>query len=444
MRSILAGCSLLATLALPPAAIAGSEPPPSAVALTDSTRESLAQVDAQLRRGEWAAADAAARSLVDNALHLKNPATFDALARLALAEAGQGKTEDALWHWGIAQNLKIDFDPKPFGAPGELLASHPLRGPDEVPAGLSVRRSGDGGPPFSPPNLVAAKKIELPSLWAARPRGMRLQVVVDAQGRAGSPVVLQSTSKALSYVLLEGLRDWRFEPARAEGTPVAAFYELKFPAHRPLVEGVELKDTPLAEIEMLLRAQRFAEAGKKADHLWTKTATGRDTIPSRPFLGVTLALVALAQAGQGQTDRAICRWQAAQTLEPRLYGVDLSAYGAAGKLLEDHPWGETFPGPKKPDDPNARVERPQVLSHREPIYPEYSRVDRVQSKVVVESILTATGAIRNLALLTPNAPPGMEASALDALCDWRFKPASYHGEPVTVYYSLTVNFEIRR
>jgi outer membrane biosynthesis protein TonB len=34
------------------------------------------------------------------------------------------------------------------------------------------------------------------------------------------------------------------------------------------------------------------------------------------------------------------------------------------------------------------------------------------------------------------------ASALDAVCDWRFKPATLDGRPVKVYYTLTVNFEI--
>ena len=299
------------------------------------------------------------------------------MARLALAEAGQGRTDDALWHWSVAQILEVDFDPKPFGAPGELLASHALRHLDEVPNGLTLRREGDGGGPFSPPRALETQKIELPSTWGAIPKGIRLQVVVDAQGHVEQPVVAQSTSVGITYVVLKSLRDWRFEPARAGETPVAAFYEIKVPMERrPLEKVVEFTGSPLAESEATLRAGRYPDAGNQVGKLWTGANQGK-TSPSRSFLGVALALKALAQAGQGEADGAICRWQAAQTLEPRLYGADLSAYGAAGKLLEDHPWGERFPFLKavKGESPRAGPETrapgaapaplPEYLARRE-------------------------------------------------------------------------------
>ncbi|HEV7515411.1 MAG TPA: energy transducer TonB [Thermoanaerobaculia bacterium] len=439
MRSILAAICLFAVLASPRADF-GANPanPPSE---TKGPAESLEKIDGQLHRGEWAAAEAESSSLLSDALLRKAAGTFDAVARLALAEAGLGRTEEALWHWSVAQNLKVDFDPKPFGAPGELLASHPLRHLDEVPAGLTIRRAGDGGGPFSPPRIVEAKKVELPSAWGAIPKGIRLQVVVDPQGRGGQPVVVQSTSEGLSYVILKALRDWRFDPARAGGAPVAAFYEIKIPARRPLLEIADLTGSPLAEPEATLRAGRYPEAGKQVGKLWGGASLW-GTTPSRGFLGVALALKALAQAGQGEADGAICRWQAAQTLEPRLYGADLSAYGAAGRLLEDHPWGESVSHPKTVP-PKAEIQKPEVLERRQPRYPEHARSEGAQGRVVVGMIILPTGVPRNLLLLTPDALPGMEASALEALCYWRFKPAAYQGEPIPVYYTLTVNFEFR-
>jgi TonB family protein len=456
MRSTLAGFCLIATLASPHAGTAATGATAANTAKAQVPRapeaehglhglaDSLKKIDGQFQRGEWAAAEAESRSLLSDALLRKASGTFDAMARLALAEAGQGRTDDALWHWSVAQILEVDFDPKPFGAPGELLLSHALRHLDEVPNGLTLRRQGDGGGPFSPPRPLETQKIELPSTWGAIPMGIRLQVVVDAQGRVEQPVVAQSTSVGLTYVVLKSLRDWRFEPARAGEAPVAAFYELKVPVERrPLEKVVEFTGSPLAESEATLRAGRYPDAGKQVGKLWTGANQGK-TSPSRSFLGVALALKALAQAGQGETDGAICRWQAAQTLEPRLYGADLSAYGAAGKLLEDHPWGESFSPPKAAKSkPPAQLQRPEILDRRQPRYPEYLRAERLQVKVVMESIITPTGVLRNLVLLTPDAPPGMEANALDALCDWRFKPATYQGKPVQVRYSLTVTFELR-
>jgi TonB family protein len=457
MRSTLAAFCLVAALASPQAGFGATAANAANPANTVQARvpprlpenvwaaHSLEKIDGELHRGEWAAAEEESRSLLSDAMLRKTSGTFDAVARLALAEAGLGRTEDAVWHWWVAQNLGVSFDPKPFGAPGELLASHPLRHPDEVPAGLTLRRTGDGGAPFSPPHIVEAKKVEIPGMWGAFPRGIRLQAIVDSQGRVEQPVITQSTSPVLTYAVLKSLRDSRFEPARAGEVPVTAFYEIQVPGERrPLGKAADLTGSPLAEPEATLRAGRYKEAGKQVEKIWESRR--KNTIPSRGYLGMAMAMKALAQAGQGEADGAICRWQAAQTLEPLLYTADLSAYGAAGKLLEDHPWGESV-GPLKkvpiPGEPSEEIQRPVILTRRQPQYPGYARQYKSQGKIIIESVITSTGLLRNLALLTTDAVPGLEASALDAICDWRFKPAIFEGKPVPVYYSLTVNFEVQ-
>ncbi len=443
MPSTLPVLCLLALLAAPAADLA-QDRKPALVKTGLGSEESLKKIDGELERGEWAAAEVESRSLLSAALDASSSGTFDAVARLAVAEAGQGRTEDALWHWAVAQNLHVDFDPKPFGAPGERLASHPLRHWGEVPSGLTVRRTGDGGGAFSPPRLVEAQEVKLPAHRGMIPQGIQLQILIDAQGRAEQPVVAQSSSELLSYLVLQTLREARFEPARAGEAPVAAFYELKIPSkHRPLAEIVaDFKSGPLAEPEATLRAGRFPEADKQAEKLLGATLEGK--APSQPYLGVAFALKALAQAGQGQTDGAICRWQAAQTLEPGLYGVDLSAYGAAGKLLAEHPWGEFLGAIKSvasPGTPPESVEKPQILEMRRPRYPEAARSYKAVGAVLVDAVITTSGTPRNPLLLTQNLLPSLEASALDALCDWRFKPALYHSAPVPVRYSTTTEFK---
>jgi TonB family protein len=39
---------------------------------------------------------------------------------------------------------------------------------------------------------------------------------------------------------------------------------------------------------------------------------------------------------------------------------------------------------------------------------------------------------------------GLDQSAMDAVKTWRFKPATLHGQPVKVYFNLTVNFTLQR
>src|SRR5262249_38150710 len=52
-----------------------------------------------------------------------------ALTHKALATAGSGNVDDALWYWYVAQQISpavAKTDLSSFGAPGEYLARHPL------------------------------------------------------------------------------------------------------------------------------------------------------------------------------------------------------------------------------------------------------------------------------------------------------------------------------
>jgi TonB family protein len=173
------------------------------------------------------------------------------------------------------------------------------------------------------------------------------------------------------------------------------------------------------------------------------------------FFGVAMIERALAEAGHGREDGAICRYQAAQALEPRLYGADLSAFGAAGALLMSHLWGEEsgdirgaaqrlrFPTTDEVAVRDSAVTRPEIVSRRNPEFPEYARHTLVGGTVILESVITEGGTPRSPNLLRRGATLGYDASALDAVCDWRFRPATWKGQPIKVYYTLTVNFEIR-
>lgn len=186
------------------------------------------------------------------------------------------------------------------------------------------------------------------------------------------------------------------------------------------------------------------------------------TDQSAGFYGVALLEKALAEAGLGQEDAAICRYQAAQTLEPRLFSADLASFGAAGSLLMQHPWGSErrssiVPVTSLPEIPvlgpsrgqilvsgQGEVTRPEVLSRRLPEFPLYARRFRINGSTSIESIITERGAPRELLLLEPGPTPGYDAGVLDAICDWRFKPSTWKGQPIKVYYTLTFNFQVQR
>ncbi len=61
---------------------------------------------------------------------------------------------------------------------------------------------------------------------------------------------------------------------------------------------------------------------------------------------------------------------------------------------------------------------------------------------IIDTIIDETGRIRSLRFLKP-VPPCAESVIRKTLKRWRFKPGTYRGKPVAVWYTLTVNLEYR-
>jgi hypothetical protein len=428
---------------------------------TELQPNTLDPIDAQLRQGQWEAARTAALEEIQKrrktlfAYYLAAP-----VARLAVAEAGLGREEDAIWHWHIAQNLDrraLSAEAlAAFGKAGELLAHHLLRQEDEPPRGLTVLRAEDPAGEVRPARKLAG---DLPTLSAdlvraPAPKGLKLQAVIDAEGRLREPVVVSGGLPGTVWEALEALREWRYQPARRGEQAVAVFRNLTLnpPAEKPLTELASLSGKA-AEVEALLRADKWREASQKSRKLWGVEINGDE--PARERLAAALALRALAEAGTGETDTAVCRWQAAQHLDERLYDADLSPYGAAGKVLEGNRWGAARTGPV-----SGKLQQPAVTRGSALPYPVQARRMKVQGVVLLTGIVDERGALHQPAVvrllsntfgdmgeLESAAVAGpldsrrlVAISALDSFCDWRFRPATADGKPVAFQQIVAVPF----
>lgn len=407
------------------------------------------QLDTQLRRGEWQTAYKPVRELVDR---LQGEFVSDLLTKatvgLALAEAGLGRERDAIWHWQVAQNLSpgYELDAAAYGLVGQLLVRHKLRRVDEAPAGLAVETATREESWTPPRKLAGEEPIVQDSLAViAAPKWVRLQAVIDENGWAVEPVVLEGRFSGMIFAVLEAVRTWRFEPARKGGRPVASLHEITVPPRADVPLPAIVPPTEgLGRVHQLLLKQRWAAARREARDLFAGLIEDLD--PDRPQVAAALALVAVADAGQGDREIALCRWQVAQAIFPDLYHADLSGYGPAGAFLEENPWGDTEKadrvGTSKTADGLRTVTRPEKLSGSPPIYTERARAAHVTGVVIMEAIIAEDGWVRYPRVLQ-GLPAGLDLSALQTLCTWRFKPATLDGKPVKVYYTLTVSFSMK-
>jgi protein TonB len=88
------------------------------------------------------------------------------------------------------------------------------------------------------------------------------------------------------------------------------------------------------------------------------------------------------------------------------------------------------------------VTRPVIIDRVEPQYTETARRVRLEGTVIVQAVIDEQGRVVDVKVLK-NLPMGLDQAAVDAVSRWRFKPATLHGRPVKVYYSLTVVFRVQ-
>ena len=87
------------------------------------------------------------------------------------------------------------------------------------------------------------------------------------------------------------------------------------------------------------------------------------------------------------------------------------------------------------------VTRPEKIAGSPPVYTEMARKAKVMGVVIVEAIIDEEGNVTNSRVLK-GLPMGLDRSAQEAIETWKFKPATFEGRPVRVYYVLTVNFKV--
>jgi TonB family protein len=216
--------------------------------------------------------------------------------------------------------------------------------------------------------------------------------------------------------------------------------------HPPAVlfGGVEPLMSEQTRVLDLLRAKQWQDARELARMQFLILAGYVDKYPGLP--GTAFALEALAEAGLGNDGSAICLWNAAQKVDPKLAKADLSAFGAPGGVLQSHPLQEPGAGGSEPlkvpapGSPEAsKMRRPEILAQTKPRYPLAARRGRIEGKVIVEGVIGTDGRVSHLKVLA-GQPMGLDLAAIEAICEWHFKPATLEGKPVPVYYVLTVNF----
>jgi protein TonB len=82
-------------------------------------------------------------------------------------------------------------------------------------------------------------------------------------------------------------------------------------------------------------------------------------------------------------------------------------------------------------------------SYVQPEYPEIARIARIEGNVVLQAIIDREGTVDDIEVLRCTRPAfGFEDAAIAAVRQWRYEPATQDGRPVTVYFTILVDFTL--
>ena len=87
------------------------------------------------------------------------------------------------------------------------------------------------------------------------------------------------------------------------------------------------------------------------------------------------------------------------------------------------------------------VQKPVRLSGDAPGYPDEAKKERAEGIVVVRTVIDREGKVASTEIVESEREDLGDA-AVAAIETWTFEPATLAGEPVPVYYHLTVRFRL--
>ncbi len=168
----------------------------------------------------------------------------------SLAEAGLQNEDESLWYWHVAVGLYPDMaeaNLSRYGEPGRFLGANlpsadsqeGVRDGGDIPPSRASRvpllETGEGVAGNDSPKVITKPKvIRKPRIeWPAGALILKIsgkltvEVIIDEEGVPHSPKVLRALpAPSLTFVALEAIKDWEYEPARIDGKPVAVNYAL--------------------------------------------------------------------------------------------------------------------------------------------------------------------------------------------------------------------------
>jgi TonB family protein len=274
-----------------------------------------------------------------------------------------------------------------IGAGTFAVWSFPLQSPQPLPVRTAGEKQTGAQESFSPPRVISSVPPENGES-ARKPGSVVLDVQVAADGRVENAEVRDTLDPELDQNALAAVRQWKFEPARRDGEPVAATItvQITYP------------------VESARKRMRRGIAGGVAGGVV-------DGIVGGVVEGIVRGVVDGVAGGI----------------------KDAVVTGVAGGVPQDD---------RVHDAHEEGVTMPTVLHKEDPKYTEAAKDEKVEGTVAVYLEVGPDGRAHNQHI-ERSLHPDLDKNTMDAISNWRFKPATKDGKAITVHATIEVNFQLK-
>jgi protein TonB len=97
--------------------------------------------------------------------------------------------------------------------------------------------------------------------------------------------------------------------------------------------------------------------------------------------------------------------------------------------------------PTVPVPVGGDVSSAQLISTVPPAYPQIAKSQRLSGDVKIDALIDEHGRVTGMKVVS--GPVMLQQAAMDALKQWKYKPATLNGNPVSMHLLVTIQFRLK-
>jgi periplasmic protein TonB len=183
-----------------------------------------------------------------------------------------------------------------------------------------------------------------------------------------------------------------------------------------------------------------------------RISASRDTVKSTPTSAASRAAEPVAEPAEPPKKSAFSHLRLAAPTVKGGKAQAISSEGEPGIVIENSanlsaaPLSAGLAGskgnqPAAPIPVGGEVTNVQLISSVPPAYPLMARSQRISGDVKIDALIDESGRVTGMKVVT--GPAMLHQAAMDALRQWKYKPATLNGKPVSMHLMVTIQFRLQ-